>query len=335
MQEPSVSILIPFKNTEDFISECFESILQQTYLHWEVIAVNDHSTDRSLEIATDFSKKDNRFKIYKNQENGIIPALRLAYSYSEGQLITRMDSDDIMTPDKLTVLANALMKFGKGNLAIGQVKYFSDSGISDGYARYEKWLNRLTENGTNYSEIYKECVIPSPSWMAFREDFDLSGGFEADRYPEDYDLAFRFRQQKLRCIPCNEVIHLWRDYDSRTSRTSVHYAQNYFLDIKLHYFLLQDYDKTRPLVIWGAGTKGKTVAKHLLDEKIAFTWVCDNTNKIGKSIYGIEMQHFEFLAHLENPQCIITVANQQAQNEILRYLRALKQENKQDYFFFC
>lgn len=335
MHEPLVSILIPFKNTEDFLSECLESILRQTHANWEVIAINDHSTDESLRVVKIFSEKDARIKVYVNQGEGIIQALRQAYRKSVGQMITRMDSDDIMSPDKLRVMVNSLMTLGKGHLAVGQVRYFSDRGISDGYARYEKWLNTLTENGTNYSEIYKECVIPSPCWMAFRDDFEASGGFESNRYPEDYDLAFRFREQKLKCIPCSELLHHWRDYDSRTSRTSEHYAQNYFLDIKLHYFLLQDYNKNRPLVIWGAGTKGKTIAKGLLESKITFNWLCDNTNKIGKSIYGVEMQHFEFLAQLKNPQSIITVANENAQKVIRSYLGNLGQKNMEDYFFFC
>mgnify|MGYP000860087858 CR=1 FL=1 len=73
--------------------------------------------------------------------------------------------------------------------------------------------------------------------MVHKTDLDLCGAFLADRYPEDYDLAFRFYEKGLTCISCNKILHYWRDYDTRTSRTSEHYAQNYFLEIKLHYFL--------------------------------------------------------------------------------------------------
>ncbi len=335
MQDDLISILIPFKNTEGFLSECIDSIIAQTYQNWEVIAINDHSTDDSHQILQAFSEEDPRIKVYRNSGEGIIKALRFAYGKSSGQFITRMDSDDIMSTDKLEVLVRSLTKFGKGHLAIGQVKYFSKRGISDGYARYEKWLNNLTQSGTNYSEIYKECVIPSPCWMAFREDIDLCDAFEPDRYPEDYDLAFRFREQGLKCIPCNQILHHWRDYDMRTSRTSEHYAHNYFLDIKLYYFLKQDFDKVRALVVWGAGTKGKTIAQGLLKAKIDFTWVCDNPNKIGKSIYGVEMKHYQFLEDLKNPQSIITVANEGQQRIIRAYLHDMGQFAMKDYFFFC
>src|SRR5680860_896342 len=263
MKDPLVSILIPFKNTERFLYDCLDSVCSQTYQNWEVLALDAHSSDTSRALVESLSEKETRIKLFNNQGTGIIRALRTAYSKSKGQLITRMDSDDIMAPEKLRVMVDSLLERGKGHLAVGQVKYFSDPGISDGYARYEKWLNALTETGSNYSEIYKECVIPSPCWMAFREDLDSCGAFAPNSYPEDYDLAFRLYEKGLKCIPCNQILHHWRDYDTRTSRTSEHYAQNYFLDIKLHYFLKLDYNPDRPLTVWGAGNKGKQIVKGL------------------------------------------------------------------------
>ena len=171
--------------------------------------------------------------------------------------------------------------------------------------------------------------------MAHREDFEQCEGFKPNRYPEDYDLTFRFYEQGFKIIPCREILHHWRDYDTRTSRTHVHYAQNYFLDIKLHYFLKLNYDMTRPLVVWGAGFKGKNIAKGLIEQGIDFVWLCDNPKKIGKSIYDKKLVHFEALQDLENPQSIITVANEDAQEEIRNYFSKLGQSPMEDYFFFC
>ena len=263
MQNGKVSIIIPFKNTAHFLPECLDSIVNQTYIDWEVLAVNDHSTDTSLELLSSYSQRDKRIKVFQNNGNGIIPALQTAFAQSSGGFVTRMDSDDIMEPNRLEVMVNSLIKYGKEHVAVGKVKYFSNRGISNGYQRYEEWLNQLTSTGNNFEEIYKECVIPSPCWMVYRSDFEQSKGFEPKRYPEDYDLTFRFYEHGFKIIPCDQVLHLWRDYDTRTSRTHEHYAQNYFLDIKLHYFLKLDYDKNRPLVVWGAGFKGKKIAKGL------------------------------------------------------------------------
>lgn len=335
MQSPLVSILIPFKNTESFLLECLNSVIQQTYQNWEVWAVNDHSTDNSQAILDLFSKKNGRIHVLKNEGHGIIPALRTAYGQSTGPFVTRMDSDDIMSPKKLEVMVDSLLAHGKGHLAVGQVKYFSDRGISNGYARYEKWLNELTAKGDNYSEIYKECVVPSPCWMAYRGDLDTCRAFEPDIYPEDYDLTFRFYENGLKCIPCDQLLHHWRDYDTRTSRISVHYAQNYFLDIKLHYFLKLEHDPNRPLAVWGAGNKGKEIAKGLQKRNIDFYWLCDNPKKIGKSIYDKKMLHYSKLKELKDPQSIITVANENAQAMICDYFSKLGRKHMSDYFFFC
>lgn len=219
MQKPLVSILVPFKNTEHFLPECIESIMNQSYTNWELLIIDDGSTDNSYQIVSEHANKDNRIKLFKNTGNGIIDALRVAFKHSHGDYITRMDSDDIMIPEKLEVLAKGLQTHGKQHLAVGLVKYFSSNGINDGYAKYETWLNNLTKKGNNFSEIYKECVIPSPCWMVHREDLIACSAFEPTNYPEDYDLTFRFFKQGFKCIPCDTVLHEWRDYSTRTSRT--------------------------------------------------------------------------------------------------------------------
>ena len=335
MEKPLVSILIPFKNTEAFLQECLDSILNQQYSRWEVLAIDDASSDNSWGIVQNYTDKDQRFKLLKNEGKGIIEALRTAYTHCNGDLITRMDSDDIMTPDKLIAMVKLLLENGKGHVAVGQVRYFSHRGISNGYARYEAWLNTLTGKGSNFTEIYKECVIPSPCWMVFKEDLDNCGAFAPNRYPEDYDLTFRFYEQQLKCIPYDKILHFWRDYDTRTSRTSEHYAANYFLDIKLHYFLNLEYDPSRPLVIWGAGNKGKTIAKSLLEREIDFTWICDNPNKINKNIYGKKLGHYRILKDLPDSQNIITVANEKEQELIKSFFESLNKLPMDDYFFFC
>ncbi|MEZ4793479.1 MAG: glycosyltransferase family 2 protein [Gelidibacter sp.] len=335
MRQPLVSILTPFKNTGKFLPQCVESILKQTHTNWELLIIDDHSTDDSCEIVNNFAKKDPRIKLLKNDGHGIIDALRLAFKHSKGDYITRMDSDDVMTADKLKVLLDNLLEKGIQHLAVGLVNYFSDEGISDGYGRYERWLNGLTVKGENYSGIYKECVIPSPCWMIHRDDLIACNAFNPNRYPEDYDLTFRFYKHQMICVPCDKVLHHWRDYATRTSRTHEHYAQNYFLDIKLHYFLELDYDESRVLTVWGAGFKGKHIAKLLKKRNVPFIWICNNPKKISKHIYGIELQSFTYLNELHNPQSIVTVANEQSQERIKTYFSDQNMKSMTDYFFFC
>ena len=330
-----VSIVMPVKNTSLFLRECLNSILQQSYINWELLAVNDQSTDDSFQILSDFSQKDNRVKVFNNDGYGIIDALKLAYKKSKGEFITRMDSDDVMTSDKLKLMVKDLKTNGKGKIALGLVKYISTHEIGEGYQKYQDWLNALTLKGDNFSEIYKECVIPSPCWMVYREDFERCGAFNSNVYPEDYDLTFRFYQYGLKCLPSDNLLHFWRDYSERTSRNHEHYAYNAFLELKLDYFLKLHYDDTKNLVIWGAGKKGKKVAELLLYSKVEFQWICDNPKKIGKDIYNQKMLPFTALDNIDNTQSIITVASPKAQEEIRAYLTKRSQISMRDYFFFC
>ncbi|MBI1285987.1 MAG: glycosyltransferase [Flavobacteriales bacterium] len=319
---------MPVKNAGPFLEECLNSIIEQTETDWELIAVNDGSIDDSPTILNRFAERDKRINVLDRNGSGIIDALRTAYANSSGELITRMDADDRMVPQKLQTLKQNLLDVGKGNLATGLVEYFSKNELGDGYRKYEQWLNGLTAEGNNYTEIYKECVIPSPCWMVYREDLDRCGAFELDTYPEDYDLCFRFYAQGLKVIPTTKVLHHWRDHSSRTSRNHPHYADNRFLELKLNWFLKLDHDPQRPLVLWGAGSKGKSLAKLLTENHVPFHWVCNNPKKIGHLIYGVEIRSEQFLSELENPQVIVSVANPQEQAE-------LKDLLGERAYFFC
>ncbi|MBL4587538.1 MAG: glycosyltransferase family 2 protein [Flavobacteriales bacterium] len=320
---------MPVKNAGLFLEECLSSILSQTETDWELIAVNDHSTDNTLQLLQRFAKQETRISVLENSGSGIIDALRTAYSAANGNLITRMDADDRMAPQKLEILKENLLREKKGNVATGLVNYFSDAALGDGYRYYEKWLNGLTKQGNNYQDIYRECVIPSPCWMVFRADLDACKAFEPDVYPEDYDLCFRFYQHKLKPIPCSDLLHFWRDHAARTSRNDPHYADNRFLQLKLHWFLKIDHNPEKTLVLWGAAKKGKELAKGLLAAKIPFTWVCNNPNKINKHVYGQKMLNANVVSEMKNTQFIIAVANKDEQEKI-----ELQMKNNAA-FFFC
>jgi glycosyltransferase involved in cell wall biosynthesis len=335
MNKPLVSLLIPFKNTSKYLVDCLTSIQKQTYNNWEVIFVNDHSSDNSDEIVKSFAKSDTRIKLLENQNKGIISALRIALLNSSGIYISRMDSDDIMLPNKLASMVNDLKASGKNHIALGLVEYFSETSISDGYLEYQNWLNELTKTGRNFDEIYKECAIASPCWMVHKEDLLKCGTFNFNNYPEDYDLTFRFYKHGLKCIPNNKTLHLWRDYNSRTSKTNDNYNLEAFTKLKAKYFLDIDYDASRPLTIWGAGEKGKTVAKILIENNVPFYWLTENPNKSEKKVYNQPLWSLDKFKKLDNPQSIITIADEVSQKKIYDYFSNIEMLKMKDYFMFC
>ena len=321
---------MPIKNTAAYLRKCIDSIIEQTYTDWELIAIDDHSDDDSYKILQLYAAKYSHIHTYKNEGKGIINALRLAFANSQGQYITRMDSDDIMMPQKIDLLRAALTD--RKQVSVGLVQYFSDDTLGEGYIKYADWLNKMTINKSNFSEIYKECVIPSPCWMIHRDDFIDLGSFASDIYPEDYDLAFRMRNYGLVIRPVPEIIHLWRDHPSRASRNDPNYMDNQFINIKVHHFLLSDYNASQPLVVWGAGKKGKKIVQLLKVQNIDVHWICNNTKKIGTKIYDILLHAPHYLDAISSPQIIIAVAQKNAQTEIES---TLQQNGEYTALYFC
>ena len=332
---PLVSIIMAAKDTEPYLPDCLNSILAQTYANWELIAINDHSSDRTPEILETYAKKDACIRVVHSKRHKLIPALKEGYLHVNGSLINRMDSDDRMPVDKLEALVNEWQKYGKRHVIGGGTEHFVDEGeVGGGFRRYEEWLNDVARTSTHYEQIYQECVIPSHSWIIHKEDFDSVGGFEPEVYPEDYDLCFRFYREGLKVIGLDKVLHHWRDRSDRISRTWAEYKDNRYFDLKLRYFYELDRDWSRPLVLWGAGRNGKDMAKLILDRKDQFHWVCDNDRKIGKEIYDVRIEADKRVPEISKPQIMIVIASPIDKEAIRIQLKKWGKLPVKDFWFF-
>lgn len=334
--QPLVSIIMAVKDTAPYLHDCINSVIDQTYQNWELIAVNDHSSDETPAILQEYADKDSRIKVFHSVGHRLIPTLQEGYKQAKGPLINRMDSDDIMPDYKIQVLVDEWSKYGKGTIIAGGTQHFVDEGeVGDGFLRYEKWLNEVARTSTHYQEIYQECVIPSHCWIIHKEDFDAAGAFDPLIYPEDYDLCFRFYRLKLKVIGINKILHYWRDRSNRISRTWEEYKDNRYFDMKLRFFYELDRDRSRPLVLWGAGRNGKDMAKLIQSYDDTFHWVCDNDRKIGKDIYDVRLQHFDEIKDIEKPQIMIVVTSPDGKKEIKQLLESWGKKPVGDYWFFA
>jgi glycosyltransferase involved in cell wall biosynthesis len=313
-----ISILMPFKNEAKFLKKTLESILIQD-VDFELIAVDDHSTDDSQEILSGLD----RVKLFKNEGRGTIDALKLAYKKSKGSFITRMDADDLMPDGKLKELQKLLLKNGRGTVATGRVRYFSDGDLGNGFIGYANWLNGLCERDDHFDHIFKECVIASPNWMMYREDLERIGGFDCI-YPEDYHLVFKMWEGGLKVVSSKNVTHLWRDHPGRASRNLEVYRDNKFYDLKLDFFL-----KTKGLdiTLWGAGPSGKSLAQKLIHRNIKFSWVTENEKKIGKLIYGVEVKSLKGL----KGKVLLAVTQKGAKQDIIGHLKNCEIDNYYEF----
>jgi GT2 family glycosyltransferase len=221
------------------------------------------------------------------------------------------------------------------SLVTGMVDYFSDDfDLGDGYKNYTEWINNAMSSGDLWRGIYKECPVPSSGWLIHRKDFESIGAFNSALIPEDYDLSFRLYQSDITLKIVPQVIHYWRDSLGRTSRTQSQYFPKNYVDLKVHYFLKIDRDRSIPLLLWGAGNKGKKVARALIESGEKFIWVTDNSAKYGVNIYNQILVPREDV-ELKNYQQIIAISSPKDQIEVQSNLDSLGLTNQINYFWFC
>lgn len=335
-QRPLVSIIMAAKDTAIYLEDCLDSILAQTYQHWELIAINDHSSDHTAEILETYALKDARIRVFNSNRHKLIPTLKYGYQFAEGELINRMDSDDKMPEDKLEILVTEWLKYGKGTIIAGGTKHFVEEGeVGGGFLRYENWLNTIARDNRHYEEIYQECVIPSHCWIIHKTDFDTVDGFNPEVYPEDYDLCFRFYKHGLNVIGIDRILHFWRDRSNRISRTWEEYKDNRYFNMKVRYFYEIDRDQSRPLVLWGTGRNGKDMARLLQQQEDSFHWVSDNERKTDVNIYGVQTESYKVITDIENPQIMIVVSSPTGKEEIRQQLKDWGKQPVRDFWFFA
>ena len=307
-----VSIVLPFKNASRFLNECIDSIRIQKHTDWQLIAVDDHSCDNSKAIIESY--QDKRINIIKNKGKGILKALQTAHTHIEGDYVTRMDADDIMPANKLYTLLKTLQNEHNGVIATGNIKYFGEQEISEGYQRYEAWLNKTTDQQTFFKNIYRECVVASPNWMIRKKDFDNMQGFDKLTYPEDYDMVFHWRKAGFLIKSCHQLTHLWREHPNRTSRNSKVYQQESFFRLKLGYFL-EEFNK-KELFLIGTKKKGILIAKMLQKRRVEFRWFAQAPHLIGQKKNNVALENISVLP--PGGVCILSIYPEKKERQRLK-----------------
>jgi glycosyltransferase involved in cell wall biosynthesis len=327
-ERPDISILMPVYTMSGYLEACIRTIQSQKNVSWELLAVDDFSTDDSLKKLNEFARGDERISVLQNTHKGIIPALDLAFKNATGTYITRMDADDLMPSAKLELLLKIAQKDPK-KIATGFVKYFSDFPVSEGYTRYEKWLNNVAEQGSFETNIYRECMVASPNWMVHRSCFENHIPFNKLAYPEDYDLVFQWYKNGYSFEAAAEVTHLWREHPQRTSRNSDIYQQETFFKLKTNYFIDLELRGENYVQLIGGGVKGKLVAAVLTARNISFDWFDYGKNQSGSNLKPVEKLQYVHKTILTN-----WPVDSNVQQEIRTFLAGKKMELGKNTWLF-
>ena len=118
------SIIMPVRNGERFLREAVDSVLAQTFTDWELVCVNDASTDSTADILRDYSKKDVRIKVVDANGNGVSAARNKALGYACGEYVAFMDGDDVLSSAWLQYAHGVIVRTNADLLRCGRVLWF-------------------------------------------------------------------------------------------------------------------------------------------------------------------------------------------------------------------
>jgi glycosyltransferase involved in cell wall biosynthesis len=286
--KPVISVIMPCYNVDRTIDEAIQSLLQQTLHEIEFIAIDDGSTDLTLDRLHFWSKQDRRLKIIDRPHEGIIPALNAGLAYCQTSYIARMDADDISHPDRLTKQV-AFLEAHPDIAVVGcLVQGYPPENVGKGFEIYLNWLNSLIAPDAIAREIYIESPLAHPSVVMRKSWLDRIGPYQEHGWPEDYDLWLRFHLAGAKFSKVPEILLSWREHPHRLTRTDSRYSVENFLRAKAHYLCKGPLQGRDSVILWGAGQMGRRLSKHLLREGSPLTAFIDiDPKKIGRKRRGM------------------------------------------------
>ncbi len=207
--EPLVSVVMPVYNAGRFLADAVNSIRKQTFGDWEMICVNDGSTDGSGQVLDEFAARDARIRIVHQANAGIVGALNRGCELACGPLICRMDGDDIAMPDRMEKQL-AYLRSSPNCVAVGGSILEIDV---DGDPLC---CSRLATDHTDIENnlLHRRTGLFHPTAMIRTEAMHAVGGYRAAyQWVEDHDLWLRLAQRG-QLANIEEVVLCYRQHAS-------------------------------------------------------------------------------------------------------------------------
>jgi glycosyltransferase involved in cell wall biosynthesis len=222
---PIVSVVLPLYNCPAYIGRSVQSILDQTFEDFELIIIDDGSTDNTPEIAKTFS--DSRIRFFQQKNQGLASTLNRGIELARGKYIARHDQDDIALPERFAKQVNYL----EAHPACGMVGTWADIYLEE--EKTERAHRHPSDNTTLQYELLLNNPFVHSSMMLRKSILEQIGGYSTDRErqpPEDYELCSRIaRQSEIANIP--EILQIYREVPRSMSRNGVSPFLNHLVTI--------------------------------------------------------------------------------------------------------
>lgn len=233
------SVIVPVYNVEDYLEKCIKSILSQTFDDFELILVNDGSTDSSLEICQKFKNKDDRVKVFSKENGGLVSTRNYALKRSKGDYICYVDGDDWIEQDMLDKIYRlAIKNYSPDIVTFGSKKVFSnseeviDTRAEEGFYNRDRIIKEILPYFI-YDSNQKFCksIIYHSAWnKIYKRSLLLNHYCRETRIRMGEDSAFTFE-----CIYYAQSLYIIKDvfymYNQTNTSSMVHlYDKNRFLN---------------------------------------------------------------------------------------------------------
>ena len=332
VMKPIVSTLIPVYNAESTVEDAIRSVLRQTLRELEVVVVNDGSTDSTPDILDSLAKQDSRVRVIHAPQRGIISALNTGIAVCEGDLIARMDADDVCHPKRFELQVELMRARPEVSVCSSLVKMFPRGELLGGLVKYEEWMNSLTTPEEIGRDMFVESPVAHPSVMLRRGELQEIGGYQERGWAEDYDLWLRYHVAGKLFAKVPETLTFWRQSQGRLTFTDSRYSLENFLRAKAHYLARLLSDEKRPIVLWGAGKMGRRISKHLMREGLSIDAVIDiDPKKIGRTMRGLPIVSVDYLGNNSDFFVLQAVGSRIARELIREQLQAMGFVERRDF----
>jgi len=284
---PKVSLLMPVRNEERFLPAALRSLTAQTLKDWELVVVDDGSTDETPRMLAQAADGDPRIRVLKCAGQGLVPALNEGLASCRAPLIARMDADDVAHPGRLAAQTAFLSAHAEVGLVACSFRHFPRQHVGMGMAGYEQWQNRLLTHEAISADLFVESPFVHPSVMFRRPAVEAVGGYRDMGWAEDYDLWLRLAAAQTRFARLPGALFFWRERPDRATRTSAAYAPEAFRLCKLHHLMNGFLKGEREVILAGAGLEGRAWYRILREAGIRVSaWVDVDPRKIGRELHG-------------------------------------------------
>lgn len=350
MEKDLISVVLPTYNGDKYICESINSILNQTYTNWELIIVDDGSTDSTLQIAYGYAKKDQRIKIIHNEKNSKLPqALNIGFSMTRGELLTWTSDDNRFLPSAFDMMQ----------------RYLSDNKVQMVCANmYGIDVNGIQKKVYKFSDDDNLCVenIIGACFMYTRDVYECIGEYDTDMFcVEDYDYWIRVERMFGKIIHIPNILYEYRIHDESLTMKKREYVNRQVLKFRykhMQYILrsLKDDKKAlyqlymdslnrgcdpdflsnivkylpelqyevgvglneKKFVIFGAGVYGEKAWSVLQGQALCF--VDNERNKAGNVKNGLRVIDFEELIQRKDDYYIMVAVSSQYSYQIVKQL---------------